>query len=448
MDHTDKIFSSENGRAAFLFPCPNDTIYLSDEEYAKIESMVKEKYVETHHSRKIFFINSRNQWRTYVGNPRKEVKHTSRKELIDFLYNYYKAKEDAASTIEEVFLRNQEYRKNTLNRSDNTIERDRQVFYRFFTEDFLSRCIASVTDDDISDYVNRRSRKMKIKERALKDSMQILNRFFDYAMKREKLILDNPVKRVDLQNYYQNCDTSMKSSDEKIFTPQEIADIKVRIRKEMSEKEYDYIGYAMLFSIETGVRVAEIPPLRWEDVTDKGIHIHRQQRMTRIKGKGRTFEELPFTKNERRHPKGGRYFPITDAIEDILQSVRRLHEKNGIQSEFIFCNEDGTWLNKETYSQRLRRLCRRIGLNITNNHAFRMSLNSNVFIPMGIPVTQRAYLLGHSVETNERFYSHMRTESLADIKDLLNGANQSGYAQVRSSIVGFPDKKIPQALIK
>ena len=59
---------------------------------------------------------------------------------------------------------------------------------------------------------------------------------------------------------------------------------------------------------ETGVRVAEIPPLRWSDITDKGIHIHRQQRMTRIKGKGRTFEELLYTKNERRHPKGGRFF--------------------------------------------------------------------------------------------------------------------------------------------
>ena len=60
---------------------------------------------------------------------------------------------------------------------------------------------------------------------------------------------------------------------------------------------------------------------------------------------------------------------------------------------------------------------------------------------LGIPVTQRAYLPGHSVETNERFYSHMRRESLVDIKDLLNGVNQSGYAQVRSNIVGFPDKK-------
>ena len=57
-----------------------------------------------------------------------------------------------------------------------------------------------------------------------------------------------------------------------------------------------------------------------------------------------------------------------------------------------------------------------------------MSLNSNVFIPLGLPVTQRAYLLGHSVETNERFYSHMKTESLVDLKDVLNIAGKTNAA--------------------
>ena len=235
----------------------------------------------------------------------------------------------------------------------------------------------------------------------------------------------------------------MASSDEKIFTVPETEAIKSKIRTEMAPKKYDVIGYAMLFSIETGVRVAEIPPLRWTDITDKGIHIHRQQRMTRIKGKGRTFEELPYTKNERLHPKGGRYFPVTDVIDGILAELKSKQDELGIVSEFIFCNEDGTWLNKETYSQRLRRMCRRLGYEITNNHAFRMSLNSNVLIPLDITVTERAYLLGHSVEINERYYSHMRTDSLIDLKQKLN---KSFTQRSRSKLIEFPDKEKPQAL--
>ncbi|WP_175560159.1 hypothetical protein [Butyrivibrio sp. YAB3001] len=45
----------------------------------------------------------------------------------------------------------------------------------------------------------------------------------------------------------------------------------------MKDRSYDFIGYAMLFSIATGVRVGEIPVIRWEDITEKGVHIHRQQ---------------------------------------------------------------------------------------------------------------------------------------------------------------------------
>jgi len=59
---------------------------------------------------------------------------------------------------------------------------------------------------------------------------------------------------------------------------------------------------------------------------------------------------------------------------------------------------------------------------VTNNHSFRMSLNSNVFIgEYGLPVTERARLLGHSVETNLRYYSFAGKDSLDDICAMLNG---------------------------
>lgn len=59
-------------------------------------------------------------------------------------------------------------------------------------------------------------------------------------------------------------------------------------------------------------------------------------------------------------------------------------------------------------------------MNVTNNHAFRMSLNSNIFIPIGLPVTERARLLGHSVDTNLKYYSFAGKDNLQDICDLLN----------------------------
>lgn len=63
---------------------------------------------------------------------------------------------------------------------------------------------------------------------------------------------------------------------------------------------------------------------------------------------------------------------------------------------------------------------KRIDLPVTNNHAFRMSVSSNVLIPLGIPVTDRARLLGHSVDTNLQHYSFARIGVDEEIRNLLN----------------------------
>ena len=61
--------------------------------------------------------------------------------------------------------------------------------------------------------------------------------------------------------------------------------------------------------------------------------------------------------------------------------------------------------NNPFYTIFLERICKQLGIKATKNHASRKSLNSLVFIPMGINETARASLLGHSVEVNLKHYS-------------------------------------------
>lgn len=216
------------------------------------------------------------------------------------------------------------------------------------------------------------------------------------------------------------------TAEEKIFSPEEIEKIKAEVYKRFTftKKYNDYFinGYTILFSIETGVRVAELCSLKWADVRDIDIWIHTQQ----IQNADNEWEELPYTKNERLLPpdaRKGRYYPITNNIKSILDELKSKQEKLGIKSEYIFCHEDGDWIKTTAYQTCLRRLCRHVfgkDCDITNNHAFRMSLNSNVFIPKGLPVTERARLLGHSVETNLKRYSFAGKDNITDICELLN----------------------------
>ena len=76
---------------------------------------------------------------------------------------------------------------------------------------------------------------------------------------------------------------------------------------------------------------------------------------------------------------------------------------------------------------------------LTNNHAFRMSLNSNVFIPLDIPVTERARLLGHSVETNLRHYSYSSKDGIDDLKALLNGHSNEVAHRSHKKVVFLTD---------
>jgi hypothetical protein len=120
---------------------------------------------------------------------------------------------------------------------------------------------------------------------------------------------------------------------------------------------------------------------------------------------------------------GGRYFPITDSIRELLDENRETKERLNICSEYVFCHPDGEWIKTDAYETFLRRMMTSLGISVTNNHAFRMILNSNIFIPAGIPVTERARLLGHSPKTNLQYYSYAGKDNLSDLREVLNNAN-------------------------
>lgn len=114
---------------------------------------------------------------------------------------------------------------------------------------------------------------------------------------------------------------------------------------------------------------------------------------------------------------------------------------------YVFCHEDGRWLNTKKYDSFFRKLCQKLNLNVTNNHALRMSFNSNVLIPNGVSVADRAKLLGHSVETNLRHYSFAQKDymdSVRDILDSLNDREQKEAKKEHNYTIAFKHKESPQ----
>lgn len=180
------------------------------------------------------------------------------------------------------------------------------------------------------------------------------------------------------------------------------------------------------------MRIGELCSLKWEDIKGDRMHIHTQQ----LKDlKSREYNLVPWTKNEKGIPKGGRYFPLYPELKALIEEIKEHQQLAGINSEFVFANTDGEWIHGDIqYEKFLQRLCKKFDYDITNNHSIRMYFNSYVLIPMGITVNNRAALLGHSPEVNLRNYTFADYDVCDSVMDAFNEAT---YKYEETDIIDF-----------
>lgn len=439
----------------------NEIAMISRKERNLKKELVKEVHVTNNGSPRIIkYDEGKGLWRTLLPG-KKPLYGIDEETLYDKLFDYYGLSLKDTS-FKSIFYYGLKEKAETENVNPETIARYEYSFKRFITDEFAEKDITKITEYDLKAYTQDMVQRITPDRKAYLSYKGVLNIAFKYAI-RYSLIHSNIVDTINNRVYLKSCDCTKKKAEDKIFTAEEIEMIQALVRKRMTEKQYHgyFInGYAILFSIETGMRVGEICSLKWNDVYDNYIQIHSQQLksksapnntgISKPKGtlapKTTTYYYADWTKDEKGISSGGRKFPLTNNIRLLLSELKSVQNELGIQSEFVFCNLDGEWIKTDAYLTCLRRLCANLNLPVTNNHAFRMSLNSNVFIPLGIPATERASMLGHSVETNLKYYSFERKDSIDDICSLLDRQNQEVSPESNQNVISFPKTKTPEAL--
>ena len=271
-------------------------------------------------------------------------------------------------------------------------------------------------------------------------------------------IKPEPIKYVDNLEEY-------NEKEGLALSPEEIEIIKAEVRRRIEHGHGNVIdgyyinGYITLIAINTGMRVAELCALKWADIdlTEGIIHIHAQQLVRKNENGEKEFYYEDSTKEEKRVSNGGREFPVMGEIEAILTELKALQKSLGIESEFVFCNKDGSWVKTNKYTAYLQRMLKSLDLECpaTRNHAFRKTFNTNVLIPAGIDAPDRAALLGHTVETNERHYTFASRHYLQNARDKINALNQENRngndvepAKIAEVNPGLTQKIIPFEKIK
>ena len=416
-------------------------------EKSVMEDMItreKINYVNKRHTNAIFQMKNasgykKDKWKTRVGKgkTRKELVRKTEDELYSALYDYYHAQEAKPKTLEDVFNALMKYKASVLNRDVNTIKDNKRRF-GYLSNALKRKSITDLTDEDIQAWLVKDYLPKKPKETSLRKQLQLIGQIFAYGI-RKKWCIQNPTIYISVQDYLSKCDLKVKKDEEKAFSEEQL----VLINKDI-EKDIDNPRSLMtLLAEHTGMRIGELTALHKSDIDFKKgyIHVHRQQHKYHNSEGHLEYEEVPYTKDEKKHPHGGRKVPLLPESRRALELAMALPG----ESEYVFHDDDGKMITEDSYTQNLRLRVRRIAKQImtdedldheakrvvenmpTNNHAFRIAFNSKL-IDLGLNARERALILGHAVETNERFYSKRDERTLESI------ANRLAMAHLESSL--------------
>ena len=439
-----------------------------EERKAKEYAVLKAHVTADGTSRSIHVLNKNGKtlWKTRLAG-KKDLTATTRDALIDKLYDHYRdqilpPEQKKSYSIESEFQKILDTYKLEKNPTDNTIYKHEKNFKRFLLgTDFAKKELCEIEELDVLEFTYNlvHNEETKLKAKAFDEYVTLIKLIFRNAKKtKPALITSNPVAEIDFSVYKVDCEQTKAQSQNKILSPEEIERIREICLKRIKKNVYYVRGYMILLAIETGMRVGELCSLRWEDIIWKPtkespapcIYIHTQ--LLSHYDKKRTkllYEIVDWTKGEKKKKNHvGRKFPMTRNISEILITLMAKQKSLGIYNEngFVF-EENGNFVTTVSYEKCLKRICKSLGYEVTNNHALRMSLNSNVLIPRGIPETIRALWLGHSVRVNIEHYSFAekddmqyanRLDDMAPNNTILNEVvNQ--YGSDLDNVISDPD---------
>lgn len=350
------------------------------------------------------------RYRTFLPDPNgkkgKQIIRSSEKELIDELVTFYIGNIEI-HTFDDIYKEWSEHYFILHNSSSNTKFKYHTDYRRFFEPDpFIQEDITEISDNDIEEFFLRCITRdpSRLTYKAFTRLYGYVEGTFKRAFKL-RLIENNPMYYVDKKDFKDACrDIEEKTADTELINDRDFSLILDQLYKDIQNNPTYFAPYAVELAALTGMRVAELATLKWEDIDLKKrvIIIRRSDKDNRVIGKDGTVTHVWSV--EKTKTKKNRMFPID---EDVLRSINRIqnaHLKYNINSEWLFPHKDYGWTRSNIISSCLKNKCLQLDLGRTYGiHAFRKTLNSDMRMN-NAPAKMCASMLGNSVEVNDQFY--------------------------------------------
>ena len=290
-------------------------------------------------------------------------------------------------------------RQELCGRSSNTIIKYISDYNRFFLNYPIENLnIGDISDTVLSEHISSVLKDHPIRWRALLNIWGYLNGMFEKCI-RDKVIFSNPCVFVDLELFKKNClETNFRTVQDRTLSIKERMLLKDKLLNPKSGNSNQIAAFAIELSLYTGMRVGELVALSWDDIiVDEGVmlirHSEKYDRSTKT-------YSISTTKNNK-----VRYFPLTDAIIDLLGRIESYEKDHGWFGSYIFMNSKGR-IHANIVSSSIRNRTMSDDFSTPKSiHSIRRTFNSNLRIN-GVSNVVAASLLGHTPEVNDGNYTY------------------------------------------
>lgn len=359
----------------------------------QIEMNERKKYLEMHKNK--VWQGSNGYYYTKVQDKTKKdgrrlIKKKTVQELEDEIVEHYKNAENEP-TIEDVFHEWVEQKLKYGEIQRQTAERYDIDFNRFFVETgFQKRKVRYVEEYELEDFIKTSIYSKKLTAKAWANLRTIINGIFKYAKKRG-------YTELSISSFLGDLDISKKSFTKKIKPDEQcvFSDAEMGKILEYLNENPNLGNLGVMLAAYTGMRVGEVVALKWEDVKEDYIYVHR----TQIRHHGEDGKEVYETKDFPKTDAGVRKVVIVDGLRPVLKRLKMLSPF----SESIFV-KNGKIITKHVLDMCIYRACEMTGIPQRGMHVLRKTFATrliNSHIDDAIIINQ----MGHTdIETTRGYY--------------------------------------------
>ena len=356
-----------------------------------VNNIMNRKEILTNHNHRIWQ-GKNGKWNTYVDDPtrpkgRRLVSLTTRTNLENYIVNEYLSKSLDNITFDELFFKwLREYQ--PLHSSNGNAIRLVNEYKRFYKNTwFAQKKVKEISLLDCDKFVHE-----TIKNFSLNGKQTIMNQVLDYAIKLE-LVEMNVARSVRVASNTL-APINPKPSQQEVFYEDEMPLVMSTLR-EMAPTYKDSRPYLLMFMFYLGIRVGEAVAIMEKDIVGDELCMCHEEVIEVIfdddfNSKGTIHNIVDHTKTK----KGNRLIPLTPKALEVIALAREFKKQKGIQSEFLFVNENGRHIYKESVNDTLYDCCKKISTYKKSSHKIRKTTISSL-IDSGMNPTTITNIVGH-----------------------------------------------------